>query len=341
MTQQQRQQQANNSVSSSKGDRMTQAQNSVLLNNLNHAMSRISWTFFTQNFWIGCTRVGDACLNCYIGRGRGFGGKDPFGPEAPYLTKTWDNPAEWQAELAGTSQYVKVFTCSLSDFFHKDVDKRKLPRDPMYARIMERSGSPYWRDNAWQVIKDSPNCVYQILTKRPERIIDHLPKDWNGGWPNVWLGTSVGCESALPYIDHLRKVPIHPDAVRFISAEPLLEDISKGIDLAEIGWLICGGESGPGPEHFYDRKHRKAAGRRIMQLDWAYDLLQKCRQQRTPYFFKQITDSRAGQGSDALGRVFHEFPNPPAGGAWWVNKDPLAVLQSANGGVCWTEREDE
>jgi len=309
--------------------------------------SKIAWTGRTWNSWMGCTRCAPECCHCYLDfPSMGFGTRDPWADI--YLTKTWRDPYRWEGELAGTDQQVRVFTCSLSDFFHAAVDGRtfgkqsssvetepgrfRLIGDPWLAqhRISGGRGGLYhthWRDAAWQVIKDTPHLTYQILTKRPERIIDHLPKDWP--YPNVWLGTSTGCKLTLSKIDSLRKVPIHPEAVRFISAEPLLEDISEDINLDGIGWLIAGGESGFGEEYKWDengdwRKEMREAlpGRRTMDLAWAYRLYMKANNAGIPFFFKQCTGERSGEGADRLtGSLLQEYPAPPTGRVWRAEQE--------------------
>jgi protein gp37 len=121
-------------------------------------------------------------------------------------------------------------TCSWSDWFH--------PADG-------------WRDEAWDVVRQTPHLTYQILTKRPELISDRLPDDWGHGWANVWFGVSIENSRFSWRADALRGVPAE---VRFISAEPLLGSLfeSSGrrspLDLDGIDWLIVGGESGPGAE---------------------------------------------------------------------------------------------
>jgi protein gp37 len=161
------------------------------------------------------------------------------------------------------------------------------------------------------------------LTKRPELIAKRLPKDWGEGWPNVWMGVSTGCRMTLNKMDSLRKVPVHPLAVRFVSAEPLLEDISEQIDLDGFGWLITGGESGGGPEYIWDsngnwHEELNQPGRRTMKLEWAQNLRVKAETAGIPFFFKQVTSFRSGQGEEALGERHQEFPPPPYGS--WADK---------------------
>lgn len=263
--------------------------------------SLISWTHHTQNFWLGCDMIAPECAHCYIGRVLRRQGRTPWGQL--YLSTTWKNPYKWETEAAAQGKYFRIFTNSLSDFFHADADE--------------------WRPAAWDIIRRTPHLVYLILTKRPELISKRLPDDWGIGWKNVWLGVSAGCNSTLNKMDSLRKITVHPNAVRFLSAEPLLEDIGDGIDLSGFGWVIVGGESGPGPQYVWDpeanfRKEFQQNGRREMRLEWAERLRILCKHAGLPFFFKQVTAFRSGDGENALGRIYHEIPPPPA--ARWSAK---------------------
>jgi protein gp37 len=118
----------------------------------------------------------------------------------------------------------KIFTCSLTDFFHEAIDS--------------------YRHEAWDIIRRCPKHTFQILTKRPERVVSCLPADWREGWDNVWLGTSVGAEKGIHRARILSEIPA---AVRFISFEPLHTKIETNWDLGWImrfQWVILGGESG-------------------------------------------------------------------------------------------------
>jgi len=171
----------------------------------------------------------------------------------------WNDPLVWQRHAEREGLCYRFFTCSLSDFFH-------VKADP-------------WRDEAWDIIRSTPNLVWLILTKRPEVVQRRLPSDWPDAFPNVWLGVSSGCRMTLNKMDSLRRIPVHPKAVRLLSAEPLLEDIADFVNLSGFGWVIVGGESGP---------------------EWAEALLHRARATNIPFFFKQITAFRSGQGEDAL-----------------------------------------
>lgn len=262
--------------------------------------THISWSHNTWNPWVGCDMVAPECAHCYIGRvirkqtDHVTGEKrEAWGRLYRTAPASWASPIRWERRLNG--QVKRVFTCSLSDFFHADADP--------------------WRGEAWDVIRSTPHLVYLILTKRPALVASRLPKDWGRGWPNVWLGTSVGCRISLPKMDALREIPVHPKAVRFLSCEPLLEDIAPGVDLDGFGWVIAGGESGTNPEYFWDpkadwRKELNTPGRRTMWAGWGAKLRNLCAEAGVPFWFKQVTASRPGQGEDALGRQHREVPPP-------------------------------
>lgn len=155
--------------------------------------TNISWTDETWNPWQGCTKVSPGCAHCYMFRDKKKYGQDPS-TVVRSKDPTFYKPLKMQEPAL-------VFTCSWSDFFHADADT--------------------WRAEAWDIIKRTPHLTYQVLTKRPERILDHLPSDWGWrGYPNVWIGTSVENQRwAKVRIPLLMKVPA---VVRFLSCEPLL-----------------------------------------------------------------------------------------------------------------------
>ena len=260
--------------------------------------SGISWTHNTWNPWMGCDKVAPECAHCYIDRmiqkmkNPNTGEfRKPWGEIFRTSGGNWKNPLRWEKKAAKRGKSIRVFTCSESDFFHQGADK--------------------WRDEAWEIIKNTPHLLYQILTKRPGRITPHLPTDWHEGYKNVWLGVSAGSIQSLVQIDKLREIKA---TRRFVSAEPLLEDVSKHIKLDGIDWLIAGGESGPGPEYTWIQGTHfphEPKGRRLMQLEWAQNLRSVCEQQGTLFYFKQLTAARSGQGADALGGLYHDYPAGP------------------------------
>lgn len=196
-------------------------------------------------------------------------------PTVVTKTTTWAQPRRWQKSLTGTDKKEMVFTCSWSDFFIQDADE--------------------WRNDAWKVIKETPNLIYQILTKRPKLISSRLPADWGEGYPNVALGVSIESAEYNNRADDLRVVPAR---WRFISAEPLLGSI-KGLDLTNIHWLIAGGESGP---NF-----------RVMDLDWAREARDLCLANKVAFFYKQDSAFLSGQNNVLDGRTWEEWP------AEWLN----------------------
>ena len=101
---------------------------------------------WTQNFWVGCQPVSAGCLHCYARADYQEFKRDNF--DKVVRTKTWGNPLSWQRRLAKTGKVGKVFTCGWSDFFHPQADQ--------------------WRPEAWSIIKNTPNLLWQVLTKRAE-----------------------------------------------------------------------------------------------------------------------------------------------------------------------------
>jgi protein gp37 len=215
----------------------------------------VSWSDQTWNPFYGCLKVSKGCQFCYMYRD--LGGRYGGNPSVVTRSKTtFGAPLTWKAPQL-------VFTCSWSDFFIEQADE--------------------WRLDAWEVIRRRPQHTYLILTKRPERIADHLPQGWP--WPWVWLGVSVETPAYLWRADQLRAIPA---AHRFVSLEPLLADLGT-INLDGISWVIVGGESGP--------QHRP------MAIAWVESIVDQCARAQVPAFVKQasaLRDGQQGQLSDAL-----------------------------------------
>lgn len=228
----------------------------------------ISWTDHTWNPWQGCHKVSPACDNCYMYRDKKRYGQDPCIVKKS-AKDTFYLPYKSKLIKPGD----KIFVCSWSDFFIEEADE--------------------WRSEAWDIILQTPEFKYLILTKRPENIKDRLPLKWGNGWPNVWLGvTAENQEMADLRIPILLQIQA---AVRFVSIEPMLSGIrlnrlDKGdyiIDSLEgmvyylgggraikkLDWIICGGESGPNA--------------RPMHPDWARGLRDQCQAAGVPFFLKQ------------------------------------------------------
>lgn len=209
----------------------------------------IGWTEATWNPWHGCHKVSGECDYCYM-----FEEKKRYKQDGDIVVRsktTFSDPLRW----VRSGRPPKVcFTCSWSDWFIAEADT--------------------WRDEAWGIIQSTPQITYQILTKRAGRIASHLPSDWRGGWPGVWLGVSVGLKATRQRISTLRTVP---SRTRFVSFEPLLEDLGD-LNLEGIHWAIIGGESGP---------HA-----RPMELDWARNIKRQCDEQGVKIFMKQLGGRR-------------------------------------------------
>lgn len=229
----------------------------------------IAWTEHTWNPWRGCTKITPGCVHCYMFTAQERYGQDP---SVVIRSKTWNQPIRWERDAAAHKKTARVFTCSWSDWFHVDADA--------------------WRDEAWGVVRSCPHLHFQILTKRHERIVDHLPADWGAGYPNVWLGVSIENDRFVHRADALRDIPA---AVRFISAEPVLAPMPS-LDLRGIDWLIVGGESGP--------------GFRPMDHAWVRELRAKAKAAGTKFFFKQSAAPRTEMGIQLDGKIVREYPTP-------------------------------
>ncbi len=260
------------------------------------AESRIEWTRYTWNCWVGCDKASPACASCYAEREMNRWGR-AFNVVQRTSEQSWGDPARWNARLDPSSPMRDrlVFTCSFSDFFHEAADE--------------------WRDDAWDVIRSCRQLVFQILTKRPERIREHLPRDWGLGWSNVWLGVSVENPAFEWRIRELVEIPAR---LRFLSAEPLLREISLARWLGAgqpslitdspyspqggIGWVIVGGESVGRPGH-PPRSMHPAWVQKIWDAAWASGV---------PFFFKQVggrqrVDGHWG-GNVFNGRTWAQIP---------------------------------
>jgi protein gp37 len=158
-------------------------------------ISSISWCTKSWNPWQGCIKVSPGCKFCYMYRDKARYGQDPA--HVVRSKTTFAAPLKWTAPQL-------VFSCSWSDFFLEEADE--------------------WRGEAWDVIRRTSQHTYLLLTKRPERLADHLSQGWP--WPHVWLGVSIETPAYRWRADRLRQIPA---AHRFLSCEPLLEDLGTMI----------------------------------------------------------------------------------------------------------------
>jgi len=241
--------------------------------------SAIEWTDATWNPVTGCTKVSPGCKHCYAerlaNRLRAMGNaRYKNGFELTLHPDVLERPLRWRRPR-------RIFVNSMSDLFHEQIP-------------------PDFVQRAFAVMADASQHVFQILTKRPERVVELADRLT---WPtNVWMGVSVETQEYAWRTDLLRKVPA---AVRFLSLEPLLGPLS-GLDLTGIHWVIVGGESGPG--------HRPA------RADWIRGIRDLCGDKDTAFFFKQwggenTESGRTGPRRSNVGPDARTFRPSPVRGA--------------------------
>jgi protein gp37 len=235
--------------------------------------SSIEWTDATWNPVRGCTKISPGCKHCYAEtfaeRFRGVPGH-PYeqGFDLRVVPGKLEEPLRW-------SKSRMIFVNSMSDLFHEDV-----PDDYVLAvaGVMQTAN--------WH--------TYQVLTKRADRLQQALRTTLHAQstLPHIWWGVSVEDRAhGLPRIDQLRDSPA---AVRFLSIEPLLEDLGD-VNLSGIHWVIVGGESGHGA--------------RPMQREWVESLRDQCAAAGVPFFFKQWGGVQKKKAGRLLGgRTYDERP---------------------------------
>ena len=247
--------------------------------------SKIEWTDNTFNPWIGCQKVSPGCDHCYAETQNAFrkwnGGT--WGPHAPRKRtseENWKNPLRWNRQARETGTRVRVFCASLADVWDN-----RAPQE--------------WRRDLFQLIAATPELDWQLLTKRPENIAKMLPtaianlKPWP--WRNVWLGTT--CEDQKHYDRRWQILSEIPAVVHFVSYEPALGPLVLPSGSPLPDWIICGGESG--------------AGARMMDPQWAHDLLLHCQREKIAFFMKQMTGKKPIP-KDLLVRQFPKTSSGPA-----------------------------
>ena len=238
------------------------------------AGSDIEWTEATWNPLAGCAIVSPGCTNCYamrmaarlqaMGMAKYAGTTRKSGKRHVWTGRVNIDEAALMAPLSWKKPQ-RIFVNSMSDLFQDEASKAFIKR-------------------VWCVMRDARWHSFQVLTKRPERMLELLSKPEFPMLPNVWLGTSVENGDHLDRIDILRQVPAH---IRFVSFEPLLGPIVDP-DLSDIHWAIVGGESGPRA--------------RPMEEWWVEQLHDACERQDVAFFFKQW----GGKRKKTTGRLFKE-----------------------------------
>ena len=236
--------------------------------------TKIEWTDRVWNPVRGCSKVSEGCKGCYAEafaeRFRGVPGHPyEYGFDLRLIPELLTKPLHWRKPQ-------KIFVNSMSDLFHE-----KVPDDYIQEVV--------------QIMLKANWHTYQVLTKRSERM-SHLLKTqlrFAADYPHIWWGVSVeNVKHGLPRITDLQEAPVK---LRFLSIEPLLEPLD-GLNLDGIGWVIVGGESGPGA--------------RPMHKDWVISIREQCQKNSVPFFFKQwggVRKHKTGRMLD--GKTYDEFPD--------------------------------
>lgn len=260
--------------------------------------TRIGWTNNSWSWAYGCDETTNpGCKECYaIHRllpSRSFNLLP--GQIRRAAGTTLQQPLKWQARLEQTGEVETVFN-SLMDWFHPKLDE--------------------WRPEIWDIVRQTPNLIYIILTQRVSNIRRRLPEDWGEGYPNVWLGTSASDqEHADKRIPTLLKIPA---ALHLVSLEPLvapvvLRDAWTGQG-NRLGWVITGGMSGDNWQQY------------PLYPKWVRTLRDQCTENSIPFFFKQLGgpahDYRDGNAAILDGELWQQIPESTA--------NPMKLPQQAS-----------
>lgn len=240
-------------------------------------MTGIEWTDETWNPVTGCTKVSQGCKFCYA---------ETMHKRLMKMCPTkYDTPFSvvrcHESELSKPLKWAKPtmwFVNSMSDLFHKDVPISFIGK-------------------VFDVMNRCPWHIFQILTKRPHRELSLTPNMYVNDLcfnfsENIWLGTSIEDRNVLP--DRLHALKLSDAKVKFLSLEPILEDLGE-LNLSGIDWVIVGGESGRTP--------------RPIKAEWVRNIRDQCLDQNVPFFFKQwggVNKKKAGRELD--GREWLEMP---------------------------------
>ena len=234
------------------------------------ASTKIEWTQSTWNPITGCTKISSGCKFCYaeiMTRRLKAMGQEKYknGFELTIHPEALNEPYKWKKGRM-------IFVNSMSDLFHKDVPLEFIQQ-------------------VFQVIKNNPQHVFQVLTKRADILRYYNSEGWLE-WPhNLWMGVTVESDEVLDRIDNLR---VTGARVKFLSCEPLLSSL-PGLNLTGIDWVIVGGESGRTP--------------RPMKEEWVLDIKEQCQKSKVAFFFKQWGGTnKKKSGSTLNGGNFKEIP---------------------------------
>lgn len=210
--------------------------------------TKIEWTESTWNPITGCTKISSGCKFCYaevMARRLQAMGQEKYkdGFKLTLHPETLQEPYSWKKPRM-------IFVNSMSDLFHKDVPVEYIQK-------------------IFKVIKENPQHVFQILTKRADILHYYDSEGWLEWTHNLWMGVTVENEEAMKRIEHLQKTGAR---TKFLSCEPLLSEL-PGMNLKGIDWVIVGGESGRTP--------------RPVKEEWIVDIKDQCKSADTAFYFKQ------------------------------------------------------
>lgn len=234
------------------------------------AQSKIEWTESTWNPITGCTKISSGCKFCYAEimarRLKAMGQKKYInGFELTLHPETLQEPYSWKKPKM-------IFVNSMSDLFHKDVPIEYIQQ-------------------IFQVIKDNPQHVFQVLTKRADILRYYDSESWLEWHHNLWMGVTVENKEVMHRIENLRNTGAR---VKFLSCEPLLSPLAN-MNLQGIDWVIVGGESGRTP--------------RSIKEEWVLNIKEQCQKQKTAFYFKQWGGTNKKKSGRLLaGKVFDEMP---------------------------------
>ena len=214
------------------------------------------------NLWHGCTKVSAGCMHCYMYRRDEAVGKDPT---VVQKTKAFGLPAHILRSGPYKGRYKippgsRIYTCFSSDFFHRDADE--------------------WRAEAWDIIRGRKDCTFFMITKRPERILDHLPDDWENGWDHVTI--AVTCENQKEADRRLPGYLSLPLRHKAVMIEPMLSAVDLRPYFAKyrdpdgrpvIRHVSVGGESG--------------AEARPCDYEWVLDVHRQCAENGIKFTYHQ------------------------------------------------------
>ena len=234
------------------------------------ARTKIEWTESTWNPITGCTKISAGCKNCYaevMTRRLQAMRQEKYlnGFNLTLHPETLKEPYTWKKPRV-------IFVNSMSDLFHKDI--------PVQYVL-----------DVFKVMKENPNHVFQILTKRADQLLYYDKEGYLEWTHNIWMGVTVEDDTVAKRIDLLRQTGAK---IKFLSCEPLLTGIPE-MNLTGIDWVIVGGESGRTP--------------RLIKEEWVLDIKDQCQKANVAFYFKQWGGTNKKKNGKSLqGKQYTEIP---------------------------------